>query len=55
MSEQELLEIIRVAGRFDIISDGKGGYQCVLVSCCAILIEPESDKESRDYFGNRDD
>ncbi|MFZ5274728.1 hypothetical protein [Enterobacter asburiae] len=55
MSEQELLEIIRVAGRFDVVSDGKGGYQCILVSRCAILIEPESDGECRDFFGNRDD
>lgn len=55
MSEQELLIVIRMGGRFEVVSEGNGLYFCSLIPADALLIHPESDRECREFFRNTDD
>lgn len=50
MSEQELIEIIRFAGRYEVLSDGNGNYTSVPIAADAVLITPESHLECLSFF-----
>jgi hypothetical protein len=45
MSEQDLIEMIRFAGRYEVLSDGNGNYTSMPIAGEAILITPESHLE----------
>lgn len=55
MSEQELLVVIRMGGRFEVVSEGDGLYFCTPIPTDALLIHPESDRECREFFRNTGD
>ena len=55
MSEQELIEMIRFAGRYEVLSDGAGNYTSVPVAPEAILITAESHMECAEFFRNHED
>lgn len=55
MNEQELLAVIGFSGRYEIISDGRGGFTCVPVPSGAVLILPESHEECLVFFRRKDD
>lgn len=50
MIEQEMLEIIRIPGRYEIVSKGDNYYVCIPIDPAAILITPESDADCREYY-----
>lgn len=55
MSEQELIEIIRLAGRYEVLSDGNGNYVSTPVATGAVLIVPESHLECIEFFRSAED
>ncbi len=55
MNEQELIETIRFAGRYEVSSDGSGNYTSLPVAPEAILITPESHIECVEVFRSNED
>lgn len=55
MNGQELIERIRFAGRYEIISDGDGNYVCLPVPVDAVLIAPDSHVECGEFFRTPED
>lgn len=55
MNEQELNVAVSFAGRYEVISDGKGKFVCIPVAAGSVLIPPESHEECVSFFRNSDD
>lgn len=55
MNEQELIEVIRFAGRYEVLSDGTGNYTSIPIAPEAILIQPESHLECLQFFRSCED
>ena len=55
MNEQELIEMIRFAGRYEVSSDGSGNYTSLPIAPEAILITPESHIECVEFFRCNED
>ena len=55
MSEQDLIEMIRFAGRYEVLSDGNGNYTSIPIDVEAVLITPESHLECLSFFRSNEE
>lgn len=55
MNDAELIEFVRLAGRYEVFSDGEGHYTSLPIPAAAILVTPESHRECFELFRTPDE